>query len=600
MKRSIGITFKLTFVFVLFAFALVVSLNALIYANVRASLKTATLSELLSTSLEKQSTLNDWVDERQKTTAALASAPYVTAAVAKFNKAEIDSTEARLAYDDLVANLLPYVKPQGTFLEVMLLDPETGQVTLSTAAEEVGKFKENQPFFINGKNGSYVQNVYYSITLKAPAMTASAPIYSQDGRLLAVLAARIDMNELNAFITRYTGLHQSDEAYLVNASNLYITQPRLISDPAVLQRGAHSEAVNRCLEYSSGTISALDYRGVQSLIVYKWLSDRNVCLIVKIDEAEALAPANTLSRTITAVSGLILIVTSVLAYWLARSITQPILILQEGAARFGRGELDHQIEVRGTDEIGDLAVSMSGMANNLRNSRTELENSIKELDAFSYSVSHDLRAPLRAIDGFSQALLRMHAPSLGEAGQHYLKRILTNTQNMSDLIDGLLQLSRLSRQPINLETISTLAIVNQALEELHAEQADRQVDFSIAQDLPACQSDAILLKQVYINLLSNALKFTRAREQTRIEVGFLPAGGNPIYFVRDNGAGFDMAFADKLFGAFQRLHSYNEFPGTGIGLAIAQRIIHRHGGRVWAEAQVDRGATFFFTLAGDK
>lgn len=607
MKLRLGILPKLTLVFVLFAALLVTSLGALVYVNARASLQVANTSALLSTALEKQTRLNAWVEERQHDVSALAETPSVIAEVENFMLAD----SGPQAYERLVADFLPYAQPRGEFLEVMILDPETGKVLLSTAPAQEGKFKENQPYFINGRNGAFVQNVYYSISLQAPAMAASAPIRAEAGRLLAVLAAWLDLEEMNAIMAQHTGLHRSDEAFLVNASSLFVTQPRLLTDPAVLQRGVHTEAVGRCLESSSGAISALDYRGVPALIVYRWLPERQLCLIQKMDEAEALAPATTLGRTVMAVSGGLLILASALAYWLALGFTRPIRLLKEGAARFGAGDLDHRLDVSGADEIGELARSMQSMAANLKRSRSELEETIRELDAFAYSVSHDLRAPLRAIDGFSQALLKRHTGNLNDSARHYLQRILQNTQNMGQLIDELLQLSRLNRQPLKRQTVSPLAVVSEALADLHDGQAGRNGDFIVAPDLPNCQADPFLLKQVYINLLSNAFKFTRTREKAKIEVGFqvsdfrsqladLPAGSSQsvIYFVRDNGVGFDMQYADKLFGVFQRLHSDEEFAGTGIGLAIVQRIVHRHGGRVWAEAAVNEGATFFFTLNG--
>jgi len=255
----------------------------------------------------------------------------------------------------------------------------------------------------------------------------------------------------------------------------------------------------------------------------------------------------------------------------------------------------------------------------VRDRTAQLEAANDELEAFTYSVSHDLRAPLRAMDGFSRILLEQYAATLDPEGMRYLNIVRDNTKQMGQLVDDLLAFSRLGRQSLNKEAVSPRGIVNQALEELRAEQSGRQVEF-IINELPECQADPVLLKQVFVNLLSNALKFTRSRDVAKIEVGWLPhptprSDGQPspfsqyrekgegkevgvegVYFVRDNGVGFDMVYADKLFGVFQRLHRADEYEGTGVGLAIVQRIIHRHGGRVWAEAEVDKGATFYFTI----
>jgi PAS domain S-box-containing protein len=241
----------------------------------------------------------------------------------------------------------------------------------------------------------------------------------------------------------------------------------------------------------------------------------------------------------------------------------------------------------------------------------QLEAANDELEAFSYSVSHDLRAPLRAMDGFAQAVLEDYGPQLPEEGQRYLQTIREGAQRMGALIDDLLTFSRLSRLPLNRRAVDTAELVRSAIEELKSPHEGREIDIRVG-ELPPCDGDPALLKQVWLNLLSNAFKYTRQREPAVIEVGYMrepvsaPEDGETrkekdesVYFVRDNGTGFDMRYAGKLFGVFQRLHRAEEFEGTGVGLAIVNRIIHRHGGRIWAEAAVDRGATFYFTLGGD-
>jgi len=226
----------------------------------------------------------------------------------------------------------------------------------------------------------------------------------------------------------------------------------------------------------------------------------------------------------------------------------------------------------------------------------QLEATNKELEAFSYSVSHDLRAPLRSIDGFSQALLEDYGDRLDADGHDYLQRVRSATQRMSQLIDDLLSLARVTRSALHYESVDLSAHARAITDQLQQAEPDRQVEFLIAPDLIA-QGDGRLLNVMLENLLGNAWKFTVKRPCATIEFGAVPYDGRVAYFVCDNGAGFDMAYADKLFGAFQRLHPMSEFAGTGIGLATVQRIIHRHGGHVWAEGAVEQGATFYFTLS---
>lgn len=239
---------------------------------------------------------------------------------------------------------------------------------------------------------------------------------------------------------------------------------------------------------------------------------------------------------------------------------------------------------------------ISRLNSDLERRAVELEVSNKELEAFSYSVSHDLRAPLRTIDGFSLALMEDYSEKLDDEARNYLFRIRTAAQRMAQLIDDLLNLSRLSRAPLNVEVINLSTIAQNIMQDLRQTDLQRIVDCVIAPNLTV-RGDPRLMKVVLENLLSNAWKFSAKQQFARIEFGLEEGGADEnVYFVRDNGAGFDMTYANKLFGVFQRLHTNSEFPGIGIGLAIVQRIVHRHGGKVWADGAPGQGATFYFTL----
>jgi len=226
-----------------------------------------------------------------------------------------------------------------------------------------------------------------------------------------------------------------------------------------------------------------------------------------------------------------------------------------------------------------------------------LETANKELEAFSYSVSHDLRAPLRHISGFSKMLLEEFSPALDPSAQRYIERIQVGTQKMGLLVDELLNLARVGRHVLRLQPAGLNSIVAEVIAILEPDSEGRKVEWVIG-ELPAVECDPVLVKQIFQNLLANALKFTRPRAHTVIEVSHKEKeeDGQVVFMVRDNGIGFNMKYMDKLFGVFQRLHSADEFEGTGIGLVTVQRIVHKHGGRVWAEGEADKGAAFFFTL----
>jgi len=243
-------------------------------------------------------------------------------------------------------------------------------------------------------------------------------------------------------------------------------------------------------------------------------------------------------------------------------------------------------------DLYGLRLSLAQVNTALLERTAQLEAANRELEAFSYSVSHDLRAPLRGIDGFSHALLEDYRDRLDETGRGYLTRICSGVRRMGQLIEDLLGLAHIGRTELDLEDIDLSALCARVLGDLAAEDPQRQVQVAIQPDLRV-RADSRLLQVVVDNLLGNAWKFTSRTPAPRIEVG----GGDGAFWVRDNGAGFDMAYAHKLFQAFQRLHRVDEFTGTGIGLAIVARIVHRHGGRVWAEGAPGAGAGFFFTLA---
>jgi signal transduction histidine kinase len=229
----------------------------------------------------------------------------------------------------------------------------------------------------------------------------------------------------------------------------------------------------------------------------------------------------------------------------------------------------------------------------------ELEQANKELESFTYSVSHDLRSPLRAIDGFSRILVEDYADKLDDEGRRILKVIRDGSQKMSRLIDDLLAFSRLGRKPIAAEETDMNALVQSVWNELKTETGEKPVEF-IVKPLPSAACDPTLIRQVWVNLLANALKFSSSKSNPMIEVSGESQDNESIYSIKDNGVGFDMQYYDKLFGVFQRLHSTEQFPGTGVGLAIVQRIVIRHGGQVRAEGKVDEGATFYFTLLKEK
>ena len=325
-----------------------------------------------------------------------------------------------------------------------------------------------------------------------------------------------------------------------------------------------------------------------------------------------------------------------LSAWLQRVITAPLLdVTAVAQGVLERQDYSQRVVKRSSDEVGVLVEAFNGMlaaieqreadlkeANEALHAEVtehmearrevdtlnqtlerrvaertaELETANKELESFSYSVSHDLRAPLRAIDGFASLLVKHQSERLDAQGQGYLDRVRAATTRMGQLIDDLLRLSRTTRSEMSRRDLDLSELARATVTELQVGAPERKVSVSVEPGLKA-NGDFTLMRTVLENLLGNAWKFTAKKEDARIAFGHEDRKGETVFFVRDNGAGFDMRYADKLFGAFQRLHAVTEYAGTGVGLANVQRIIHRHGGRIWAEAEPGLGATFFFTLS---
>lgn len=347
---------------------------------------------------------------------------------------------------------------------------------------------------------------------------------------------------------------------------------------------------------------APDYRGVIVLASTRYIESADIGLVTKIDLSEAYTPIYEMRNWILLVGGVTVIIVVVFSYFFAKGVSQPIIALKKECDRISGDELFAFAAPEKDDEIGGLQSSFEKMVVRLRRSFEEieekniqLESLNKELESFSYSVSHDLRAPLRSIDGFSKIILEDYDEKLDDTGRDYLHRIRAATQRMGHLIDDLLALSRITRMELKLKAVDLSALALGIADEIKQRDPSREVEWRIQKDL-ITRGDDELVKIALTNLMENSWKFTSKKDHATIEVGSTTINGEKTYFVRDDGAGFDVRYVQKLFAPFQRLHAAADYPGTGIGLAIVQRVINRLGGRVWAEGEEGKGATFYFTI----
>jgi PAS domain S-box-containing protein len=382
MKFRLGLSGRLALILVAFGVAPLLALGALAYTNGRASLQLAAISELETRATEKQNALQAWIDTARVEVTAKAQDTTVSENASILVDEAPGSAASLAAHDALVRDLQPVIGSTATFTDVIFVEAHSARVLASTDPLDEGTLANGQAYFDRGKTEANVSEAYYSQSSGRPIMYAAAPVLSPSGRLLGVLAARLDLSRLNELIRRRSGLRQTDDAFIVNLLGLPVTQPRFLANPAVLGLPLHTAAVQRCLSGASGVMSADDYRGVPVFASFQWLPAEKMCLIVKIDQAEALAPVTAFTQTIGLTSTLTMLLAIVLAILLARRVTEPILVLQAGAARIGRGELGLRLRESGSAELRQMGRDFNGMVEALEKhtaALTESENKYRSL-----------------------------------------------------------------------------------------------------------------------------------------------------------------------------------------------------------------------------
>ncbi|MFQ5686953.1 MAG: ATP-binding protein [Candidatus Scalindua sp.] len=489
-----------------------------------------------------------------------------------------------------------------------------GMVAASTVKSAVGEdFSGHEEYIhIIGKNvnEAFTHRPHFSEYLSSNAIEVAAPITSMESEeIIGIIINAYTYDVFNKITSNRKGMGDSGEIVLgirdkdkIRFLNSLRYAPEVAVSLKVPLDVKTAIPMRLALEGRYGTIIAPDYRGTMVIAAYQHIPAMDWGLVAKMDRAEAFASLKLLRNIAIISDGICSAVVIGVGIVFSISTARPINRLKQASERIADGNLEHRVEINRNDEIGALAVSFNDMTRKLAHEITEhkraedeLTVTNKELEAFCYSVSHDLRAPLRGIDGFSKILEDDYTHKLDEQGMGYIKRIRAASQRMGQLISDLLNLSRITRSEMKCEKVDLSAMVKRKASRLQKTQPDHHVEFIIAEGIYV-NGDEGLLRVAVNNLLGNAWKFTEKHSQARIEFGITKNDSEHVYFVRDDGAGFDMAYVDKLFGAFQRLHSLSEFDGTGIGLATVQRIIHRHGGRIWAEGAVEQGATFYFTV----
>jgi len=449
-------------------------------------------------------------------------------------------------------------------------------------------------------------------TLSAATGKATAPygvpILDDQGKVRGVLSGGISLAALSDALVK-AGFGKDTDVSIIDTRNGGLIVADMHPERLLTQVSGEDEAVRRLLAGERSAIETVSSSGEKQLAAFASVPDLPWGVLVVTPSSTALAAIDTLTQQAILYTGIITLCAAIIAASLALGISRPIRRLVEGTKEVGLGNLDHKVGTARKDEIGELSRAFDHMVQELKQTlvsrdvlamevtehkqaeeeikryNAELRSLNKELETFSYSVSHDLRAPLRSIDGFSQLLLEDYNDKLDDTGKDHLRRVRAASQRMADLIDGLLTLSRTARYEMHQQEVDLAVIARTIIDELKQSSPQRLVEFSADGKL-LVSGDKRLLGILLQNLIGNSWKFTGKHPQAMIELGVEERDGRKVYFVRDDGVGFDMAYADKLFAPFQRLHGAAEFAGSGIGLSTAQRIVSRHNGRIWAEGKV--------------
>jgi PAS domain S-box-containing protein len=728
------LTSKLTLLFIFLALIPIGILGYMAQESSRRTIESQTLNHLMSINILKGNEMRRWIENTARNMEQLADRPLIR----EYSAALATHDTSEPAYGLAKAGVVEeHLKPRlrfGEFFEIFIICPLHGIVLASTDERQEGKFRDSERYFIEGKSKTYVQNAYYSNSLERSAITIGMPIKDKKGEVVAVMAGHMELGELSNIMRQTSGLSRTEDTYLVNTFNFFVTEPRFARDYA-LKKDVHTEGVQAGLSGKEGVGFYGDYRGIPVIGAYRWLPDHQMCIVTEIDQDEAYAPIASLRWRIGGIALATALGAVFLAYLFGRTLTRPVRQLAEGAKEVGRGNLDFRIGMRSKDEFGELSLVFDRMAEELKKttvSRDELaeseerfrsvfersklgksltspsgkllkinqafadllgysieemqginfaeithpddtwesrecirsllanernsyrmekryihksgkevwtdvsttllrdgkgaplyfltaiaditdrkraekalqrlnENlarSNQELEQFAYVASHDLQEPLRMVSSYTQLLAQRYSDKLDRDAKDFIGYAVDGAARMQRLIQDLLAYSRVATRggdllPFDAHDALGAAVANlqAAIQETHALVAN--------DDLPMVLGDHTQIAQVFQNLVGNAIKFHKPEEPPRVKISAELGAERPGFWtfkVTDNGIGIDPKYFERLFVIFQRLHGKQEYPGTGIGLALCKRIVERHGGKIWLESDPVKGTTFFFTL----
>ena len=594
----------MSFRFKLFVFSALIGIIPVLiigwfwFSGVKENLYRKTFEELTAINQLSSDLLREWTNGSISLLESLAQRPLVIANIQAFLNFDAELPVIQKELED--NHFGPALKMYGD-IKILSIFDVSGKLIVSTDHHLIGQIRENDKYILEGRTHSYVGNVAYSASTGEAVVHVSTPVKNGQGETIAILVGHLNWNRASQLLALIANQSNSLESYLVNRYHFMLTDSRFIV-AAPLRMVVATEGFQHSLESGTGQGIYTNYRGGQVIGAYRWLPNIDASLLTEMNIDELNIPLRKLKVKLYAIIIAIIVMAVIMAFFLSRILSRPITSLISGVKELTQGKLDYRF-VEIDKDMGTVKIALNKMAEHLQETietrdtiNRQLIGANKELEAFAYSVSHDLRAPLRAIDGFSNALAEDYKDRLDEKAQKYLDYLRKGAQEMGGLIDDLLTLSRSTRGEIACQTVDISGIAQKISNRLKETDPSRPAEIHIEPNIHAW-CDKQLIGIVLENLLGNAWKYTSKKEMTRISLTLHQQDATLIEVcIQDNGAGFDNEYADKLFEPFQRLHRKDEFPGSGIGLSTVQRILYRLGGAIRGEGLVGEGACFYMTL----
>ena len=628
--------FRITTKFVIWFLCIsLVPLATAIYVSYKSSrtvLEEEVKNSLLAVTDNKANQVEAFFQRIKKDAVNLSSVPEVIDATEKFTDALQNYGEKSPEYNALAQKFMPmfsYYQKLGGYSDIVFISSDGGVIFSVKNSNEIeslyevilnNRKSELAETFVKAKasQDTEISNFEYHSESKEGVIFIVVPIFKQ-ANLIGFVAFEISNKGVYEFVQDYSHLGITGEAIIVSKIKedaVFITPLRFDSNAAFIKKiklkSREGFEIERAFKGVKGSGISIDYRGQKVLAVWRPLPTFRLCMIVKIDTKEVFAAAEKLRNALLRISLLLIVIVVIIAFSLARSISSPIKNLTHISKIISEGELSARVNIDSKDEIGELAVSFNQMTDKLveakasvekKNEEVEeqkrlLQESNKELDSFVYTASHDLRAPLRGIDGLVKFIEEDYADKFDSQGKEYLKKIRTGATRMKQLIDDLLTLSRISRIKNPYEEVDMNELISSVISRIEFDVKQYKVELKVAANIPIVRCDRIKMQEVFFNLISNAIKFSSKNKSAapKVEVGYSDKNDAYEFYVKDNGIGIDKKYHHEIFGIFKRLHTQEEYEGTGAGLSIVKRIIDDHKGEIRLDSEPGKGTTFYFTI----